>query len=156
MSDTSTPPNPVLTAYDNFVRETPLVTRLVITSQFAAWVLSFFVDPSFAVANIPHFTIFNFEIYRILLSPFICPGFLSLVFAYISFTDNGRRLEFSMGSASFGGLLLTLGTLTNVAHVLVCFIFYGLTGKKSFLFLPSLGIWIILFAVIVSDFRRGF
>lgn len=137
MSNTPPPPNPVLNAYETFARETPLVTRYVLTSQFATWVLSFFVDPSFAVANIPHFTIFKFELYRLLLSPFICQGFFSLVFAYISFVDNGRRLEFSMGSTAFGSLLLTIGIITNLSYLVVSFLLSQLTGNQGFIFVPG-------------------
>jgi membrane associated rhomboid family serine protease len=155
MSDSPPPTNPVLDAYERFVREVPLVTRCVLISQVVTLFLSFFLDLSFAVANIPHFTIFKLELYRIFLSPFICPGVLSLVFAYISFVDNGRRLEFSMGSAAFGCLLLTIGTVTNVAFLVLCFLLYGITGSNTWLFSPSQGIWIILFAVIAIECSKA-
>ena len=146
------PNNPILTAYENFVRETPFVTRFVLLSQFVTWVLSwFFPNASYAVANIPQFMIFKYEIYRIITSPFICPGLVSLIFAYLSFTDNGRRLELSMGSASFAGMLVTLGCLTNIGHVLVCLVLWGITGSQSYLLLQALGVWIFLFAVIAID-----
>jgi membrane associated rhomboid family serine protease len=155
MSNSPPPANPVLNAYETFIRETPLVTRYVLTSQFVTWVFSFFADPSFAVANIPHFTVFKFELYRIVLSPFICPGLFSLIFAYMSFVDNGRRLEFSMGSTAFGCLLLTIGVLTNLAYLIVSFLLYGLTGNQGLLFLPSLGIWLILFGVIAIECSKA-
>jgi membrane associated rhomboid family serine protease len=150
MSSTSTPPaqNPVLTAYEGFCRETPLVTRAVLIVQFATFLLSYLVDLTYAIANTPNFTIFHYEVYRILLSPFICTSFLSLVFAYLSFGDNGRRLEFSMGSSAYVVLLLTIGVLTNLLHLAVFMTFYFLTNNEVYLFTKSYGIWIILFGII--------
>lgn len=151
MSDPPPQVNPVLNAYENFIRETPLVTRYVITSQAVTWIITFMVDLSKALANTPYFTVYYFEIYRILLSPFVCPGFISLVFAYLSFTENGRRLEFSMGSASFATLLLSIGIVTNTLYLVLSFALYFITGSLLWLFAPSIGIWIILFGIIAIE-----
>jgi hypothetical protein len=56
--------NPILNAYETFVRDTPAVTRTVMQLQVFAWILSFFVDLTFGLANIPYFCIQKFEIYR--------------------------------------------------------------------------------------------
>jgi membrane associated rhomboid family serine protease len=154
-SNAPPPPNPVLDAYEGFVRETPLITRYILLTQCVTWFLSFFIDLSLAVANIPHWTILKFEVYRLLLSPFVCTSFFSLLFAYMSFVDNGKRLEFSMGSAAFGFLVLTLGVITNTAFLLLSFTLYGVTGNRTWLFVPSLGIWIILFGVISIECSRA-
>lgn len=150
MADAPPPPddNPILKAYESFVRQTPLVTRFLLQSQAITWVLSFFIDLSLAVGNVPHFTIFKFEIYRIVLSPFICQNLMSLVFAYISFADNGRRMEHTMGSTAFGSLILTLGILVNVLHILLCFLLNAITGSPSWLFLHCAGLWIIIFGLL--------
>lgn len=103
------------------------------------------------LGNIPQFTVFRFELYRIVLSPFICPGLFSLIFAYISFVDNGRRLEFSMGSTAFFVLTMMIGVLTNLAFIALIFLLYGITGSHSLLILPSVGIWIILFGIIAIE-----
>lgn len=46
MSSPSQPPqsNPVLTAYESFVEQTPLVTRYILNSLTLSYLLSFFVD----------------------------------------------------------------------------------------------------------------
>jgi membrane associated rhomboid family serine protease len=154
-SNAPPPPNPVLSAYENFVRETPLVTRYILMGQAISWILSFLIDFSYAIANTAHFTIFKFELYRIVLSPFVCTSLMSLVFAYISFVDHGRRLEFSQGSTAFAALLLTIAVVTNLAHLAVCFTLYALSGNRGYLFTPSIGIWIILFAVIAIECAKA-
>lgn len=150
-SDEPPQPNPVLTAYESFVRDTPLVTRYTLTTLFLSYVLSFFFDPTFALANIPRFTIFNFEIYRVVFSPLVCTNILSLLFAYISFLDNGKRLEHSMGSTAFAWLMLSLAFYTNISFLLICFLLYGLVGEEGFLHMNSYGIWIILLALIAIE-----
>lgn len=143
--------NPILSGYESFVQSTPLVTRYVITTLSLSWLFSWFIDPSYPLANIPLFTVFHFELYRIVLSPLICTSLLSLVFSYISFTDNGKRLEYSMGSTAFCWLLLTIGGVTNLAFIAVCLFFYGVTAAQTFLIMPSQGIWTILLGVIAVE-----
>ena len=157
MSSANEPPptNPILSAYETFKNDTPLVTRYTITTITVSWFASFFVDPSFALNCIPYFTIYKFEIYRIITSPLVCQWILSLIFAYIGFVDHGKRLEFSIGSTAFAWLMITLAFLTNVIFLIVCFTLYGLTGDPAFLYMQSSGIWIILFGLISIECVRA-
>lgn len=149
------PPNPILSAYETFCRDTPLVTRYTITIQFVSWFVSFFVDPSFALDNIPYFSILKFEIYRVVISPLVCQSILSLIFAYISFVDHGKRLEFSIGSTAFAWLMVTLAVSTNIGFLLICFTLYGLSGNAGFLHVHSSGIWTILFGLIAIECSKA-
>jgi membrane associated rhomboid family serine protease len=149
------PNNPILSAYEQFVRDTPLVTRYVLTTLLVTWFAGFFVDLSYATATVPFFCLFKFEIYRIIISPFICQSILSLVFAVFSFTDNGKRLEFSMGSTAFGWYLLTMACCTNVAFLVLLFLAYGLSGESGFLWYKSIGIWTILFGLIATECSKA-
>jgi membrane associated rhomboid family serine protease len=142
------PPNPILSAYEGFVRDTPLVTRYVLTTLFMTWFLSFFIDPFFALSNIPYYSLLRFEVYRIILSPFLCSNLLSLVFAYLSFNTSGKRLEFSMGSTAFGWLLVTVGMATNIAFIALCFVLSALTNEEGWVHRSASGIWTILFGII--------
>lgn len=134
-----------------FVRDTPLVTRYTITTLFISWLLSWFVDLSYAVSNIPLFTVFKFELYRILFSPLVCTSILSLIFAYMSFTDNGKRLEHSIGSTAFAVLIATLGCVSNLAFLALCVVLYYATGNQLWLHANSSGIWIVLLGLIAIE-----
>lgn len=149
------PPNPILSAFETFQRETPLVTRYTITTITISFIASFFFDPSFALNCIPYFTIFKFEVYRILTSPLVCQNLLSLVFAYISFVDNAKRLEFSMGSTAFLWLMMTLAFCTNILFLGICFTLYGMTGEQAYLYMQSSSIWIILFGLISIECSKA-
>lgn len=151
MTDTPPEDNPLLKAYESFVRATPLVTRHLIQSQFATWLVSFVLDLPLAVGNVPHFTVHKLEVYRLILSPFVCHNLFSLVFTFISYVEIGSRMEFVMGSTAYGWLLLTITVLVNALHVLLAFVLFGITGNRVWLFQSSVGIWIVVFAVISID-----
>jgi len=153
----SSPPgdeNPILTAYDQFVRDTPLVTRYILSGLGACYILSWFGDLSYALGTIPYFCFHpRWEVYRILLSPFICQSILSLIFATLSFLDMGKRLEHSLGSTAFGYYLLLMGICTNILFVCISYAVYFAKypdGVDSLLW-NSEGIWILIFAMIATD-----
>eukprot|EP00592_Proboscia_alata_P001973 CAMPEP_0194369628 /NCGR_PEP_ID=MMETSP0174-20130528/17949_1 /TAXON_ID=216777 /ORGANISM="Proboscia alata, Strain PI-D3" /LENGTH=364 /DNA_ID=CAMNT_0039146681 /DNA_START=164 /DNA_END=1258 /DNA_ORIENTATION=- len=153
--DRPPPPNPVLTAYQGFVSDTPLVTRYSFSTIVMSYFASFFVDPSFALSNIPYFTIFRFELYRLVLSPLLCTSLLSLVFAYLSFVENGKRLEYSMGSVQFLVLLVTVGLSVNVAFCIISAALYFATGSQGYLIAGSESIWIVLLGLIAIECSKA-
>jgi membrane associated rhomboid family serine protease len=142
------PNNPILDSYLNFRKATPFVTRTVLMSQLTCFFLSFLFDLTDAIANTPYFTVQHYEVYRIILSPFLCSRFISLVLAYFSFTENGRRLELSIGSTGFLVLIFTIGVLTNLIYILLAYTINAIIDSETSLFLPASGIWIILFGII--------
>jgi hypothetical protein len=115
------------------------------------YLISFFLDVSFAVSNIPYFSLNRLELYRILLSPLICSSIFTLALAYLSFVEHGKRLEFSMGSAHFLYLLTSLAFVVNTAHIVLTYLFWVLTGDQSWVFVPASGIWTILFPMIAIE-----
>lgn len=139
--------NPILNTYETFYHETPFITRTIITTQAFSWALSFFVDLTFSLANIPIFTVVHFEVYRIFTSVFLCTNFVSLAFAYFSFVETGRRLENSIGSTEFAFLFLSIGALTNILYCVVGAFLDALLGTQYFFFLPSFGVWLVLFGL---------
>lgn len=106
---------------------------------------------AFAVSNIPIFTIGKFEVYRIVLCNFVCEGLLSLIFAYFSFIEMGKRMEYSLGSTAFSYLLFIIGTLTNLSFLVLCYFMYFLSGNKMVLMQPAAGIWMMLLGLIAVE-----
>uniref|UniRef100_A0A7S4AWQ4 Peptidase S54 rhomboid domain-containing protein n=1 Tax=Pseudo-nitzschia australis TaxID=44445 RepID=A0A7S4AWQ4_9STRA len=147
--------NPILNAFENFQRETPMITRTVMSIQVLAYVINIFFDLNLGLGNIPFFTVYKFEIYRIFTSFFVCSGFFSLIFSYISFVPTGKRLEYSMGSAEFACLFLTIGVITNVAYIGLAFLLDTLLGGQHWLVVPSSGLWNVLFGVISMECTKA-
>ena len=151
MSNTPPPSNPVLTAYESFENNTPLVTRYITKTLTISYILSFIYDPGYALSNIPFFTLHRFEVYRIFTSHFICAQLISLIFAYLSFTESAKRLEYSIGSTAFLTLSLTMGTLSNILFLIICETLYFVEGNQIWLLQSSEGIWVILFGLIAIE-----
>ena len=154
MSDPSSPPapkNPVVTAYDNFVRDTPLVSRYIMSACGICYLLSFVINPQFSLANIPYFSVYKLEVYRILVAPLLCDNIVSLVFAYFVVTDHVKRLEFSLGSTAFGVLFMTLNLLVNLSHIVVCLSLRLVLQNPSWALVPASGIWIVLLPLMATE-----
>jgi membrane associated rhomboid family serine protease len=153
--DAPPPANPVLTAYQGFVSTTPLVTRYVISLVCVSYVASWFADPNMALANIPLFTIQKLELYRMVTAPLLCDSLLNLVFAYLSFVENGKRLEYAMGSGAFASLLGVLASVTNLIHIVFCYTVYFLTKQEAALMYPASSIWIVVLALIAAECSKA-
>ncbi|KAL7563412.1 hypothetical protein ACA910_016509 [Epithemia clementina (nom. ined.)] len=146
------PPNPLLTAYEGWVQRTPLVTRYILSLQAFSYLTSWFLNFDFALATTPYYVVFRFEFYRLILSPLINTSIVSCILGFLSFSDNGRRLEQSMGSTAFGWLCCTIGLTTNLGFVLVSFLLAFVRGyDESFLFVSSTGLGNIIFGIIAME-----
>jgi len=149
-STASEPPNVLLHNYENFLHRTPIVTRYVLTALSATYVLSFLWDPTPALSCVPYHTVFRFQLYRLVTSSLLCTNALSLLFAFLSFADTGRRMEHGLGSAAMGALVLTLSVLVHASSVVLSLIVaYGLSRNRTTIAAPdSSGFWPVLLAVI--------
>ena len=147
------PHNPIRAHFDKYLRETPMVTRTIMTTQAVGFIMNIFFDLSLGLGNIPVFIVYKFEIYRIFTSLFICTNFLELVIAYFNFLPRGKRLEYSMGSTEFACFLLTVGVMTNVLYICLAFLLDGLQG--GWLAIPSFGLWNILFGVVAMECTKA-
>jgi membrane associated rhomboid family serine protease len=161
-NSTSEPPqpppnNPILTAYEGWYHSTPFVTRSILSIQAISYLFSWLINhPEFALANIPHFILSpRYEIYRLILSPLVNTSFISLIVAYLSFNEPGKRLEYSLGSTRFAALCLSIGTITNVAFftssVVMFYIQGGGSDQGHVLLSSASGIWLVLFGIIAME-----
>ena len=147
--------NPIRTFFDSYQRETPMITRSMTTTHAIAYFVNIFFDLRLGLGNVPVFTVYKFEIYRILTSLFICTGFIPLILAYFSFLPTGKRLEYSMGSTDFFCILMTIGVMTNIMYVCLAFLLDYLLGNQHWLAIPSFGLWNIMFGVISLECTKA-
>lgn len=144
------PPNPFLSAYENFQENTPLLTRTILQIQVVSYLFSWIFEVHYALANIPQFVLFQFEVYRMVLSPLVNTQLISLLFAFLSFLELGKRLEYSMGTAAFGWFCAGVALIANAGFLVILLVLYMLTGEQGFLLGAASGIWLILFGVIAA------
>ena len=97
-----------------------------------------------------HETIGKLELYRLFLAPLFGNSFFSLIFVGMTLTSMGTRLEFSMGTARLGALMLTISLATNLVFVLMCYLMASF-GSYEALFFTCQGFWVILMGLIVVE-----
>jgi len=144
--------NPILTAYEKFVADTPVVTRTILNVLVVSYILSYIVDLKFAMACIPEFMLRYYEIYRLVTPVFVNQTLFSVLFAGLSFVQTGKLLEESLGSAAMAWLCLVVFTLaTNTLFVALYILGFYMTGDSSMLLSSSSGMWVILFGLISME-----
>ena len=114
------------------------------------YLLSFVFDAAMFLGNTPYFTIFSFEIYRLVTSPFVGNSIITLLLIALFFPTMGTKFETSMGSAAFLFLMGTLTLVTNVVFVMSCFLL-NLLGLVEAIFYNCSGFWVVLFGLITVE-----
>ena len=143
------PSNPVLTWYNEWSERTPFVTRSTVIVLIISYITSFFYDASDFFANIPEYTYLRFEIYRLLLNPFVGNSILMLIMILIMFVVMSGKFESSQGSLRFLFLMGTMCLLTNLLFSVVCF--FCLIWFDDALSWVCQGFWNVTFSLITID-----
>lgn len=147
----SAPPNPLLTAYENFVSTTPFVTRYLFFVQVITYLLSKFLPVDYALANFPQFTLFQFELYRLLTSPLANTSLFDVLLAYFIVVPVAKKLECSMGSVQLGCLCGSLAFWSNVAFLVMCSVLYVASSSETWLVQSTGSIWIVAFGLLAVE-----
>lgn len=102
------------------------------------------------LGNIPFFTLWKFELYRIILSPLVGNSFFTIILAAMFFPVMGGRFENTMGSSSFLFMMTTLSILTNVLFCALT-VLLSVIGTPEAVLWSCSGFWAILFALITIE-----
>ncbi|CAM9357980.1 unnamed protein product, partial [Choristocarpus tenellus] len=116
-----------------------------------SWLASLFFNFGGSLSNTPYYTIERFEVYRLVTSAFCSGGFLTVIFALMSFNQMGPRLEGSLGSTGMMVLMLTLDVVTNVMFLGVCGLLIAFGEASIALVQSSSGFWNILMPLIAIE-----
>jgi hypothetical protein len=115
------------------------------------YILTWFINLESWLANIPYYTLFYFELYRLLLSPLVGNSFLTLIITFMVYPSLGIKMENSMGSSAFLYLMIFATLAVNILFVVLCVLWSLLSSSSYALTLPSMDFWILLFALIALD-----
>jgi len=143
--------NPVLEYYQRFCDKTPFVTRTLTVFIVVEYILSFFFPFEDYLGNVTLFTILGFELYRLVLSPFVGNSILTLIILIISYPSIGSQMEWSMGSSSYLYLMCIMSIATNLLFNAVCLLLFLVMPNSASLQYSCQGFWIILFSLITID-----
>jgi len=144
------PNNPLLSYWREFQERTPYVTRTSLIAMAICYLVSFFFNAEVTLGNVPFFTVFSFEIYRVVTAPFVGNSFLTLVMVVLFYPAMGTKMEASVGSAAFLYLMAAMTVVINIVFLAVCFLLYAV-GMVEALFYSCSSFWLVLFALIVIE-----
>jgi hypothetical protein len=145
------PQNQLLAAYQSWQERTAYATRFFVLTVIVMTILSFvLVDFTLYLSNITAYSVFNLQIYRFILSPFVSNSIFTLIMMLLFFPQMGTQMEQSMGTAAFGGLVFTFTLVTNVTFALICVLLY-VFGMPEALMWDCSGFWTVIFSLITVD-----
>jgi hypothetical protein len=148
------PQNQLLATYQAWQAKTAYVTRAIIISVGVLSVLSLIgLDLTMYLGNTPAFSVFHFEIYRLVLSPLVGNSIITLIIMLFFFPAMGTQMEQQMGSAAFGGLVVSLTLIINFTFAFAC-TFLSFFGMPEALLQECAGFWVVLFAIITIDCQK--
>lgn len=141
--------NSLLSSYTAWAAGIPWVTRISLITISVLSILSLIgMDFTLYLSNMPYFTLYNFEIYRILLSIFVDNSIISTVFMWLFFPAMGKKMECTLGSTGFLILLYSTAIATNLIFIVLCLVFAWVLGMPEAMMWSCSGFWIPLFTLI--------
>ena len=145
--------NPLAQSYNAWSEKTPFLTRIIAIITVVLYILSWFIPLDLLFSNIPRYTLYRFEIYRLILSPLVGNSLLTLILGLFMFVPSGSRFESSIGSAAFGALLLTITLSVNLLFLASCFLLYA-AGINGALYWGCSDLWLWVFALMSIECFR--
>jgi len=142
--------NPYLDYYQRWSDKTPIVTRTSMIAIVVLYLFSWIWDLTTVLSNTTYYTLFSFEIYRLILSPIVSNSLLSTVLIALFYPQLGSKLEYSIGSIGFLFLIGKIIIITNVTFVFICLCLY-MFGMIEALFWNCAGFWTLIFGIITID-----
>ena len=142
--------NPIQTYYLEPIDKIPSVTRAVLIILILMHLMSWFIPIENMIGNTPIFTVFYFELYRLLLSPFVGNSFINLTLLIVSFSSMGSCIERSMGSCAFLLLMVMLTLIINVTFTATCIVL-GILGVSEAMYYRCCSFWLVLFGLTTME-----
>lgn len=143
--------NPILSYYREWSDKTPYVTRTTMILLLVTYLVSFLADLNDYFGNVTYYSILNYEVYRLFLSPLVGNSIFNVVLMALFFPAMGARMESSIGSSAFLILMGTLAITTNVVFVLICLFLYYVGNLAEAMFYSCSGFWLVLFGLITME-----
>ncbi len=153
-------PNPNIPHYTlndrimNIYNSIPLFVFFIICITIFFYIIDLiFFSISFYISNIVLYTIFSFQIWRLLTTVFMTTSILNILFAMISWVKNASSLENSMGTIKYMLIFFMNSILIQIIYCLLLLIGFLISRNKKILTLnlkngkvQNSGIWPIIMA----------
>lgn len=106
-------------------KEIPLFIKTLLVITSILYIVNLPINYiSFYLSNIPYYTIFNFQIWRLLTSVFMTTSIFNIIFALFGWVKDASSLEISMGTIKYMLIFIINSLLIQV----ICTIIVGFLG----------------------------
>ena len=106
--------------FERLLNTMPFFIKIVVFSTIILYILNIFI-PYFALflSDIPYFTVFYFQIWRLITTPFMTTGILSIIFSLIFWFKDAVKLEKELGTVKY---MLVFFMNTLCIQILYCLV----------------------------------
>lgn len=112
----------------------PFFVKIIVFSTFIFYFLNLIsMYPACFLADIPYFTIINLQIWRLVTTPFITTGFISIVFSLIFWYPNAKKLEQEKGTIKFMLHFFINSIFIQIMYCMVMLFIYLITQNLMML-----------------------
>lgn len=109
----------------------PLFVRFVVVSTVCFYFANLFIPyVSYFLANVPLFTLFYFQIWRLLTTVLISTSIFNILFAFLAWVSEAIRLEQTIGTVRYSLYFLINSVLIQALYSITLLILVPLLGKQ--------------------------
>ena len=111
----------------------PLFIKFISLSTLTLCILNlFFSSISFYLSNIPYYTIFHFQIWRLLSSVLITTNIINVILGLVFWTREGSSIETRLGTMKYIIIFLRNTFLIEILYSLIIYIISLIVRNKDF------------------------
>ena len=111
----------------------PLFIKFMSISTLSLCIFNmFFNSISFYLSNIPHYTIFHVQIWRLLSSVFMTTNIINVILGLIFWTREGSSIETRLGTLKYIIIFLRNTLLIEILYSLIIYLISLIIKKKDF------------------------
>jgi membrane associated rhomboid family serine protease len=129
-----------------YYADIPLFVRFIIFITFIFYILSWYTSSIFILLNIPLFTIYNFQLWRIITSVFFTSSLINIIFAFIAWIPDAIKLEKASGTIKYFFNFIINSILIQILYTLISYLISFVFPQ--ILLIPSSGLWPLLLSEI--------
>ena len=138
--------------FSRLIDSMPFFIKIVIFTTIILYILNLFIPYiAYFLADIPYFTIYYFQIWRLITTPFITTGIISIIFSLIFWYKDAVKLEKEIGTTKYM-LIFFMNTLCIQIMYCLLMLIISLIISNSFVLkmkitqygIVNQGLWPIL------------
>ena len=111
----------------------PLFIKFMSLSTLILCILNYFFSSiSFSLSNIPHYTIFHIQLWRLISSMLMTTSIINVILGLIFWTREGSSIETRLGTMKYIIIYLRNSILIEILYTLIIFIISLIIKRKDF------------------------